>query len=203
EEREAAIQAEKRAKVFEMEKQVQDRNLRIVIISSISFILLIIGYMIAQRYRREKKRALEKLFFKEQKLSDFTFSMLKKNQVLLELEEKLKDSNKKTAEELSDALNRMKKILNINKSEEENWNQFLEHFGAVHSNFFDKLKRKHPELSNKELKHCALIKMNLSVKESADLLSIEANSVKMARYRLKKKLGLGEEDNLNTFLTTI
>jgi DNA-binding CsgD family transcriptional regulator len=38
--------------------------------------------------------------------------------------------------------------------------------------------------------------MGLSIKEVANLLGIAVNSVKMARYRIKQKLGMGKEDSL-------
>lgn len=45
--------------------------------------------------------------------------------------------------------------------------------------------------------------MNLSIKEMAAILAISPDSVKTARYRLRKKLQLQTEDNLHAFIMTL
>ena len=70
--------------------------------------------------------------------------------------------------------------------------------------FFAKiLKDYKPDLSNYELKLCALIRLNLNMKEMATILGISAESVKTARYRLRKKLALSREENLIDFIMTL
>ena len=57
-----------------------------------------------------------------------------------------------------------------------------------------------PDLSQNEAKHCLLIRLNCSAKESAQLLGVSANAAHMARKRLKKKLGLNDEESLREYL---
>lgn len=57
-----------------------------------------------------------------------------------------------------------------------------------------------PNLSPNEIKHCILIKLNLSIKEAAQLLSVSTHAVKMARKRLRKKMNIPEEVHLKDFL---
>ncbi|OJJ18533.1 hypothetical protein BKI52_23260 [marine bacterium AO1-C] len=57
-----------------------------------------------------------------------------------------------------------------------------------------------PNLTPNEIKHCILIKLNLSVKEAAQLLSVSTHAVKMARKRLRKKMNIPEEIPLKDFL---
>jgi DNA-binding CsgD family transcriptional regulator len=45
--------------------------------------------------------------------------------------------------------------------------------------------------------------MNMSIKETANLLNIDYNSVKMSRYRIKKKLNLEPETDLVEFIHNI
>jgi DNA-binding CsgD family transcriptional regulator len=73
----------------------------------------------------------------------------------------------------------------------------------VHKNFFTKLKENHPELSSSELKLAALVRLNLNLKESATILGISPESVKTSRHRLRKKLNLGEEQNLADYLLSV
>lgn len=95
-------------------------------------------------------------------------------------------------------------LLNLlQKTSSNNWDEFSLRFSSVNQGFYDHLKTNFPELSNTELKHCALIKLNLSGKEMANLLAISEKGVYMSRYRIKKKLGLTKEKDLDTYLTTL
>ncbi|GAA4275529.1 tetratricopeptide repeat protein [Aquimarina mytili] len=57
-----------------------------------------------------------------------------------------------------------------------------------------------PELSTNDIRHCLLMKLNLSIKESAQLLSVSTHAVKMARKRLKKKMNIPEDVSLREHL---
>ncbi|MCB0654230.1 MAG: hypothetical protein KDC85_23325, partial [Saprospiraceae bacterium] len=69
--------------------------------------------------------------------------------------------------------------------------------------FFKSLIKKHEHLTPKDLKLCAYLKMNLSTKEIAPLLGISHRGVEIHRYRLRKKLDLDTEQNLNEYLMKI
>ncbi|RYY00234.1 MAG: hypothetical protein EOO53_22325 [Gammaproteobacteria bacterium] len=83
---------------------------------------------------------------------------------------------------------------------DENWEHFAHHFDKVHTDFLVVLKSRYPNLTPGELKLCAYLRMNLSNKEIAQLVNISTRGVEIARYRLRKKLGLSKETNLFDFL---
>jgi len=60
-----------------------------------------------------------------------------------------------------------------------------------------------PDLSTNDMRHCLLIKLNLSIKESAQLLSVSTHAVKMARKRLKKKMNIPEDVSLKDHLNDL
>jgi DNA-binding CsgD family transcriptional regulator len=70
----------------------------------------------------------------------------------------------------------------------------------VHPNFFAALLHLHPDLTPTDLKHCALIRLGLSNKEKAQILNLSYKGIDSANYRIKKKLGLGMDDNLANYL---
>lgn len=86
---------------------------------------------------------------------------------------------------------------------EKDWNVTKAHFEAVHKDFFSSLKQDHPSLTQNELRHCAYIRMNYTTKEIARIYNVEATSIQKARVRLKKKLNLGENDDLYMFIMGI
>ncbi|MBQ4819029.1 tetratricopeptide repeat protein [Aquimarina sp. MMG016] len=58
----------------------------------------------------------------------------------------------------------------------------------------------YPDLSTNDVRHCLLMKLNLSIKESAQLLSVSTHAVKMARKRLKKKMNIPDHISLKDHL---
>ncbi|MDO5968347.1 hypothetical protein Q4Q35_00870 [Flavivirga aquimarina] len=65
------------------------------------------------------------------------------------------------------------------------------------------LKIKHPELSDTEIKYCLLTKLNLSLKETASMLNVTPNTVKVTRSRLKKKMNIPTNLSFKSYLDQI
>ncbi len=74
------------------------------------------------------------------------------------------------------------------------------HFKEVHKGFFDRLKKAYPSITPKDQKMCAYLKMNLSTKEISTLMNVSLRGVEASRYRLRRKLQLSADINLNEFL---
>ena len=83
---------------------------------------------------------------------------------------------------------------------DDDWNSFAKNFDLIHNDFLKRMKQKHPNLTPKDLKLCAYLKMNLSTKELAPLLNISVRGVEISRYRLRKKLGIPNDYNLNDYM---
>jgi DNA-binding response OmpR family regulator len=99
-------------------------------------------------------------------------------------------------------LNNIKSELNL-KIKTHAWEEFETHFKSVHPLFMEKLINNFPKLSSGEIKLCALLRLNLNSKEIASILFQNPQSIDIARYRLRKKMELNREENLNSFLMTI
>ena len=80
------------------------------------------------------------------------------------------------------------------------WNDFNRRFIEINNQFYAKLRQKHPDLTATELKHCALIKLNLDNLEMSKILNISLQSVHTSRYRIRKKLNLLQEENLSNYI---
>lgn len=145
---------------------------------------------IEEQKRLKENQLQNDLDHKESQLSALALQMLRKNELLQELNEKLEQQSQPEARQLiSRELNR-----------EKEWDDFNLYFEGLNKNFFNRLKEAFPEITPNDLRICALIKMNMSIKEMAAIMNISADSVKTARYRLRKKLQLNTEDNLTEFL---
>ena len=72
-----------------------------------------------------------------------------------------------------------------------------------HEDFFKSLKEKNSNLTSKDLKICAYIKMNLSNKEIAPLMNVSVRGLETHRYRLKKKLNLESDISVAAYLINL
>jgi len=143
----------------------------------------------------------QELELKSRELSNAATNILYKNELLNNLNEellKLKDKDGKTLS--NDQLQRINKLINNAKSDERDWDLFEKSFNESHENFFKKLKTDYPALSPNDLKLCAYLRLNMSSKDIASLISISIRGVEIRRYRLRKKFNLPSEKNLNEFL---
>lgn len=80
------------------------------------------------------------------------------------------------------------------------WDDFELLYGAGNSSFVNRLLTEHPGLTTNEKRLCYLILYDLTTKEISDILQKNYRSVEMARHRLRNRLGLGNEDNLRSYL---
>lgn len=154
----------------------------------------------AQLKERELRKELE---FKSKELTSYTLNFIQKNDLLTEVKSGLVELKKSKEGEKGKQLTSLMKLVDSSVNIDRDWNDFKLHFEEVHSNFFTILSERFPDITNNELKLCALLKLNMNLKEAANIMGISPESVKTARYRLRKKLGLDKEDNLVEFVINI
>lgn len=152
----------------------------------------------------KNEKLAENIKHKNKELANSTMNIIKKNEFLTTLKQELqKIVELASGSSAARKINKLIKAINKNMEEEDNWNVFEMHFDAVHENYLRRLKEKYPQLTPKDLRLCAYLKMNLSTKEIAPLLNISIRGVENSRYRLRKKLDLPSEENLTDFLMRI
>ena len=97
----------------------------------------------------------------------------------------------------------IKKSIKINAVNKHEWETFESNLNQIHSEFIINLHKKYPNLTSKDVKLCVYLKMNLSSKEIAPLMNISFRGVELHRYRLRKKMGLIQDENLYKFMLSI
>src|SRR5690606_23960093 len=86
---------------------------------------------------------------------------------------------------------------------EQQWQVFEEHFEQTHDEFITRIAQVYPSLSSMELKVCALLKLNISSKEIARLLSLSIRTINPHRLNIRKKLGLESTVRLGSYLASL
>lgn len=210
----------------EREKSQQQKNFLytcIAIASMLFLFFLFRSYHFRLRYslQREKQLELEKqdseLQLKlekeeqarlkaEQQLLEVQQQQLKKevmanvlqlehkNQMLYNLKDKLAGG---------DEVN-IKKILKEEMILDSDFEQAKLQIQQVHADFFQLLnERAQRKLTLLDLKLCAYVYLQMDTRQIAQLMHVEAKSVRMSRYRIKQKLGLDKDEDLNAFLQSL
>ncbi|MFZ5970814.1 MAG: tetratricopeptide repeat protein [Bacteroidota bacterium] len=154
----------------------------------------------AQLREEELKKELD---YKNRELTSYTVNFIQKSKLMEEMKETLSTLKETPAHEVSKKIVEINKIIDSNYQVDKEWEDFRRHFEKVHPDFFDQLKLRFPDLTGNDLKLCALLKLNMNMKESAKILGISPDSVKTARYRLRKKLNLAKEEALFDFMFNI
>ena len=158
---------------------------------------------VQQYEKRQRKLEKEKheavVDAKTREITSYSMLVSNKNKMLKQIRTLTsqildnKENSAKTAQKIDE-------IIQNNLNIDEEWENFKMHFDKVHPHFFEKLKRHCSDLTEENLKMCAYIKMRMTTKQIAQLLQVVPNSIITNRYRLRKKLRLANDEDLDGFI---
>ncbi len=154
------------------------------------------------RLRTEKLESEVK--FKNSELASSTMALVQKGEILLKIKEELsKITNLESEKAIRDGIRKIIRTIEKDFRLDDDWDSFEQYFDQVHTDFIKRLREKFPQLTPKDYRLCAYLRMNLSSKEIATLLNITTRSVEVSRYRLRKKLDLDSSVNLVDFIMDV
>jgi tetratricopeptide (TPR) repeat protein len=192
--------------ILEQRNEIQDLlRMRLIVTIFVILVFALLGlYTLWLRLKRNKlqqevetQRLEHELELKKRELATHTLHIIQKNELLENLQNKVTELNKK---ETGASYHEITRLIKTNRLIDKDWENFKSVFEQVHPDFFIKLKSKYKSISANELRMAAMMKMNLNTKEMAAILNITPESVKKARYRMRKKLELESEANVNEYL---
>lgn len=141
---------------------------------------------------------------KNSELASSAMNLIRKMEILSKIKEDMNAFRSTIeTERSSKEFQKIIKVIDKELDDTQEWEQFQRHFDSVHTNYLKKLKESFPDLTSTELKLAAYLRLNLSTKEIAQLMNISVRGVETSRYRLRKKLNIGNEVSLFDFLLTI
>ena len=190
--------------IIVLEQEASIGNLQRFLMA-IALLLSAIGvYALRQRLKRnelENEKVANELAFKKKELTTHALHLAKKNEVLEGLKQKAEEL--KANEDSNKGYQHLIRTINFDLQDDNNWENFSRYFEEVHKDFNSTIKSKYPEVTSNELRLMALLKMNLSSKEIANILNISQEGIKKARYRLRKKLDITTEDSLQDLVFSL
>jgi len=164
------------------------------VLMGVVLLLMVIAVIIYKAQKRKNElekekaqKASEELAIASRQLNDFAKNISEKNTLIEMLEAQ-------RGNEVSEALQQLQHSTILT---DEDWEYFRVMFEKVHQGFLQRLKQKEPNLTPAETRFMVLTKLGLSAKEMAATLGIGADAIRQLRSRVRKKLSLGEEVNLD------
>jgi tetratricopeptide (TPR) repeat protein len=154
----------------------------------------------------EKKLAVEdnlqdQVQLKNSALSRYSLHLSQKNKILSSISDTLKKMVSRDQMDLRPKLKSLIKEIDFNLSQEHEWDEFMHFFQEIHPAYTKRITDVALEpLSPAEKRLGILLRLNLSSKEIAGILRVTPDSVRVARYRLRKKLPIGQKQELTQFL---
>lgn len=105
-----------------------------------------------------------------------------------------KEENTQLKQKLNTAFEEVAELAQINSP------IFLSRFIEVYPEFYNQLITTYPDLTNADLKLCALMKLDYSTKEIAEITYSSVRTVQNRKYKLRKKFSLSPDENLNIWI---
>jgi len=205
---------------YEQNKQDEAQKLKeqrykflIVGIVAIMFLGLIIIVLLFQRQStRVQKAKLEKenselqkrqiesqLELKNKELTMLALQKTQKSEIVNSVTQRLREVQYNLKKENRPIVQSV--IEELEENNPDAWKEFEIRFFEVHKDFYTKLGKEFPNLTQNELRLSAFLRLNMSTKEISAITNQTPHSINIARGRLRKKINISCTDvNLYDFL---
>ena len=145
----------------------------------------------------ESEKLKEELTFKKKDLLNFSIEIDSKRKFISDILERLHALPKSS--EIREIIVYIKSQLQIDESQKV----LQENINTINNEFLTILQREFPNLTKNERQICTLLRIQLTSKEIAIVKNISADSVKVMRHRLRKKMKVLPGTDLNIFLSNL
>jgi len=140
---------------------------------------------------------------KDEELAESALHLVKSNEFMNSFISKIRDIKHVVEENPKDAIESLTQLGQeiLQKNKEDSWFRFELTFSRIHKNFSKNLSKSYPKITPAEFKLCSFIRLGMSNKEISAVLNQTSNSVKVSRYRIRKKFDMDRSSNFETFLS--
>ena len=183
-----------------------------IVILSLVLVLLMVVLAYQRAVKKRQKEELAKLTLEAEK-NKMEIELLSKRSELTAKHVELSENKQRLdativglKEVIADSsLNSHQVMNNLIKQMEGKGGKYalesLDHYlKSSDTRFFEAISRKHKSLSRSDLRLCAFVRLNLTTKEIASITHQSAATIKVARFRLRKKLDLDKNASLTSYL---
>jgi len=190
---------------LDKKSQMQQRNfiiLSILLLAVIS-VLLLNRQRVKLKYQQEsleKEKQIKEteLAAARQQMEIFTQNIIEKTSLIEKLEHQMKETNSSAGQQETIAA-----LSNLTILTEHDWEQFKELFEKMYPMFFHRLNGRAKDITVAEQRMAALMRLQLTTRQMASMQGISPDSVHKTRQRLRQRLSVSNDTNLEDFLVTL
>jgi DNA-binding CsgD family transcriptional regulator len=186
----------------------RSKNILHLTIASI-ILLIVILWLVYNRFRLKNRHKLEMIERKNElaeqgidnakkQIAGFMDHIMEKNNLIESMEKQLRDT--KESQENKITMERLSQYILVS---EEEWEKFRTEFSNAYPLFFPQLRQRLPQITPAEERLSALIYLGINNYQMAKMLGIERESVFRARRRLRQRLNLPNDVDLDDYLHNI
>lgn len=174
--------------------------------SSLLIIILSIVLIYTFKWRQvnqanyKNKLLRTEIEYKKKDLADFAANISRNQQWNDYLITKMGEIKEAKGRKKGAALINLEKEIKDKNNVMESSFEFQKRIDLLSNEFYNSLLKRYPNLSKTEVKLCSLIRLNLDNHDIATLQNVDVSSVYKSRYRLRKKLNITSDIDLDTFL---
>jgi len=199
------------------ESQIKNQRLKLWIISISS--ISILGFLASLYWRRRqhiinarnKQRITElqneklnsEIESKQRDLSDFAINLTQSQEWAKELASKLNQLKTTKGRERKKLFDEFEQDVQNKITFDADTKAFYQRLDKLSDAFYSELQTKFPDLSKTDKRLCSLIRLRIDSHEIATLQNITLPSLNTSRYRLRKKLNLSKDDDLDVFIQSL
>lgn len=149
----------------------------------------------------EEKNLQSEIQLKTASLSKYSLNLAQKNKLIMDIAATLKKLSGRAKVDIDTKLKSLSRELTASLQQEDEWDEFMHFFEDIHPDFIKNISESAEQnLTSTELRLAMLLRLNLSSKEIASVLRVTPDSVRVARYRLRKKLPIDHKQELVNFM---
>jgi hypothetical protein len=191
---------------LQREKQTAALKRNFIILSALLGAIVLFLYFnrlrLKQKHRQEfamqqKSAAEAELIAAKEQMKLFTENIVEKTALIEMLHQRL--THKEQDSEHNHLIN---EITHQTILTEEDWENFKRLFEKIYPGFFLRLKENARDITIAEQRMAALTRLNLTTRQMASMLGISVDSVHKARQRLRQRLRLPAEINLEASIAS-
>ena len=156
-----------------------------------------------KRKERENVELKKEIEHRNRELTTKAMHLLDKQETLSEIFHDVEKLNQSDFDSQKKQLQKLWNKLNSLITSRDEWDEFELWFNEVHGRFYRALQENYPELTQREQKVCAFLKLKMQTKDIANLTHLAPKTIEVYRTRIRGKMGLKRSQNLADFLQAI
>jgi hypothetical protein len=199
------------------ESQIKNQRLKLWIISILS--ISILGFLASLYWRRRQHIVIARnkqqitqlkneqlnseIESKQRDLSDFAINLTQSQEWAKELASKLDQLKTTKGRERKKLFDAFEQDVQNKITFDVDTKAFYQRLDKLNDAFYSELHAVFPDLSKTDKRLCSLIRLKIDSHEIATLQNITLSSLNTSRYRLRKKLNLSKDDDLDDFIQSL